>query len=214
MKQPLDRLIDRHRMNIQGVIHIGTTTGEEYLMYRECGINPIIWFEPGDAAEKIPGGLVMPFALGDKPYRLEAIEPMSFAWKIRRKEYLWESFPDPKHSSFLQPYLHLAYYPDNGFRASKQSTTIFALDEFIDKSLPPANFLVIDTNGYDLEVLKGGSKYLPKVDYIYTEVYKEELYKDVPMIEQIDEFLTALHFTREETWWYEHGWGDALYIRK
>jgi len=196
MKQPLDRLIDHHRMNIQGVIHVGANTGEEYIMYRECGINPIIWFEPSGAHEKIQGGLVMPFALGAE----------------RGREYLWESFPKSNHSSFLQPNLHLLYYPNIGFRAAIKPVAIYRLDELMATNIPPANFLIIDTNGYELEVLIGTEQYLFKVDYIYTEVYKEELYKGVPMIKDIDEFLTD--FTRVETWWYEHGWGDALYIRK
>lgn len=197
MKQNLKELIDRHSMDIQGVVHVGANTGEEYDMYRECSINPIVWFEPDEEAVKqIKGGLVMPFALGAR----------------RGTEYLWKSFPNSKHSSFLQPHLHLLHYPDKGFIASRQSTAIFKFDEFFDKDIPPANFLILDTNGYELEVLKGAVFSLPFINYIYTEVYSEELYNNVPMIEQIDEFLTD--FTRVETWWYEHGWGDALYIRK
>jgi len=196
MKQPLDRLIDRHRMGVQGVIHIGGNTGEEYDMYRKCNINPIIWFEPGIAHKDIQGGLVMPFALGAE----------------RREDFLWESFPSTKHTSFLQPYLHLLYYPDIGFRSALVSTDVYRLDAFYNKDIPSANFIVLDTNGYELEVLKGAAFSLPFIKYIYTEIYSKELYKDVPMVEQIDEYL--IDFTRVETWWYEHGWGDALYIQK
>jgi len=47
MKQNLKDLIKKHNMDIQGVIHVGANTGEEYDTYRECGIKEgnMAWVE-------------------------------------------------------------------------------------------------------------------------------------------------------------------------
>ena len=75
------------------------------------------------------------------------------------------------------------------------------------------NFLHIDVQGYELEVLKGAVKCLENVYYIVVEINRSELYEFCPMISDIDRFLD--NFQRVETEW-RHGrenWGDALYVR-
>jgi hypothetical protein len=60
--------------------------------------------------------------------------------------------------------------------------------------------------------LKGMPKTLKSIEYIYTEVNKEKLYKDCCLIEEIDTFL--IDFERKITDWTPFGWGDALYVKK
>ena len=58
-------------------------------------------------------------------------------------------------------------------------------------------------------------EYLNKVDYIYTEVNSDYVYKDCGLITEIDEYLKRFNFERVETEWAgECRWGDAFYIRK
>ena len=58
-------------------------------------------------------------------------------------------------------------------------------------------------------------EYLPKVDYIYTEVNCDYVYKNCAIITEIDEYLLKFGLHRVETQWCEDfKWGDAFYIRK
>ena len=64
-----------------------------------------------------------------------------------------------------------------------------------------------------LYVFKGGEKTLKFIDYIYSEVNRDEVYENCTKIEELDEFLKRYDFTRVETDWTGHTWGDALYIK-
>ena len=72
----------------------------------------------------------------------------------------------------------------------------------------------IDVQGYELEVFKGGSDFLNHIDYIISEVNREELYKGCAMINEVDEYLSNYNFKRVKTCWDGGTWGDALYIKK
>ena len=63
-------------------------------------------------------------------------------------------------------------------------------------------------------VCSTNQKYLQYVNYIYTEVNTEQVYKGCDEIGQIDEYLKQFDFERVETRVYQHlGWGDAFYIK-
>jgi hypothetical protein len=62
--------------------------------------------------------------------------------------------------------------------------------------------------------LKGGIKTLATIDYILTEVNRDELYENCTRIEQLDSFLETLNFQRVETHWEGGTWGDAFYLKK
>ena len=72
----------------------------------------------------------------------------------------------------------------------------------------------MDVQGYELEVLKGGTKTLEKVDYVYCEVNRDEVYENNAYVEELDEFLKGYNMERVMTSWEGQIWGDALYVRK
>ena len=67
-----------------------------------------------------------------------------------------------------------------------------------------------------MEVFEGGRETLNRIDYIYSEVNRDEMYENNVLINQLDEFLSSYNFTRVETYWPDDklGWGDAFYIKK
>jgi hypothetical protein len=71
----------------------------------------------------------------------------------------------------------------------------------------------MDVQGFELEVLKGGTKTLEHVDYVYCEVNRDEVYENNALVEELDEFLGEYGMKRVETDWAGEIWGDALYIR-
>jgi hypothetical protein len=72
----------------------------------------------------------------------------------------------------------------------------------------------MDVQGYELEVLKGASKFLSHIQFIYCEVNRAEVYEGCPMIEEIDQFLGEYNFERVDTNWAGDTWGDALYVKR
>ena len=75
------------------------------------------------------------------------------------------------------------------------------------------NFLNFDIQGAELKALKGMEPYLSKVDYLYTEVNSDYVYKGCALIDEIDDFLSKHNFKRVLTKITQHGWGDALYLK-
>ena len=57
---------------------------------------------------------------------------------------------------------------------STEEVEVHLLDEYDCKDY---NFINMDVQGYELEVLKGGTKVLEKVDYVYCEVNRDEVYE-------------------------------------
>jgi hypothetical protein len=79
------------------------------------------------------------------------------------------------------------------------------------------NFINLDIQGVELNALKSMEKYLENsgIEYIFTEVNTEHVYKDCGLLSEIDEYLGRFGFDRVETkMWMDCGWGDAFYIRR
>jgi len=88
--------------------------------------------------------------------------------------------------------------------------------DIIDASL--IEFINIDIQGAELFALEGMEKFLKSdknnVKVIYLEVNTKHLYKDCPLVHDIDDYLQQFDFYRVETTLTQHGWGDAVYLKK
>jgi hypothetical protein len=76
------------------------------------------------------------------------------------------------------------------------------------------NFINIDVQGYELEVFKGASNMLNKIDFIISEVNRDELYENCAKVDEIQSYLSAYGFVMVEVSWDGGTWGDALFIKK
>ena len=74
----------------------------------------------------------------------------------------------------------------------------------------------IDTQGYELEVLKGAAENLANIDYLIVEINRELLYENSPLEGDIDKYLRTHNFIRVVTsyWGKECVWGDGFYMKK
>lgn len=199
----LINLNSKYNLKIEGVIHIGAHFGQEFSTYKNLGIKNVIFFEPIPSTfqrlrENIgENAKLINKALGNFEGHVE----MNV-----------ETNNQGQSSSILDPALHLTQYPHITF-PDKQTVEITKLDSFLEES-PNHNFINIDVQGYELEVFKGGSEFLKSVDYIMTEVNRDEVYKNCARIEELDEFLSTYGFERVETTWDGETWGDAFYIKR
>lgn len=63
-----------------------------------------------------------------------------------------------------------------------------------DASAPRPDFLKIDVQGYELEVLKGADRALSSLSVVLTEVNLLDIHQDVPLLDQLVAWLSARHW--------------------
>lgn len=200
----INEIIKKYNMNISGVIHIGAHYGEEIPNYVKVGIKNIILFEPLEENFKVLKKNISPYSnLNIKKYQVAlGNENTSITMNL--------SSNNLESSSILKPKQHLNLYPDITFDRTEE-VELQKLDDYNCKNY---NFINMDVQGYELEVLKGAKDTLNHIDYVYCEVNRDEIYEGNAYIEDIDKYLSKYNMRRVETsWWYDSDWGDALYIR-
>tara|TARA_A100001201_G_scaffold13616_1_gene16648 strand:- start:461 stop:1078 length:618 start_codon:yes stop_codon:yes gene_type:complete len=199
-----DKLLTKYDMKINGVIHIGGHHGQEYKLYRKHpSIKNIVFFEPDPDSFNI----LKETTSGDDLVTTinTALGPFSCKASMHK-----ETANDGQSNSILEPGLHLRQYPNITFN-DKYKVSVHPLDRYQpNKSL---NLINIDVQGFELQVFLGASRTLNNVDYIITEVNRDEVYKNCARVEDLDYFLGKYGFKRVETSWEGITWGDALYIK-
>ncbi len=199
----LKALNSNFNLNIKGIIHIGAHIGQELNIYQEMNINNVMFFEPIEKTfEQLKNNV------GDKAILFNT----ALGNMIGEVEMHTETFNQGMSNSILEPGKHLTQYPNITFN-NKEKVSITKLDEYLSFK-DDYNFIMIDVQGYELEVFKGGSEFLNNIDYVMTEVNRDEVYKGCAKINELDDFLSNYGFDRVETDWIGDTWGDAFYIKR
>lgn len=204
----LAELINKYEMKITGVIHVGAHYGEEIVDYLDNGIEEMILFEPlknnyeilKQKAISVRDRLIV----GDIEIHNVALGPEE------TRTTMFVSSNEQQSSSILKPKQHLIQHPNVLFPTTEE-VEVKTLDSF---NTYEYNFLNMDVQGYELEVLKGSIYTLEQIEYVYCEVNRAEVYECNAFIEEIDEFLLSYNLHRVETDWSGEIWGDALYIKR
>lgn len=189
---------------MKGAISVGAHYGQEYEYWVSQGAENFIFIEPCREAfaklKKIlkekPNVTLLNHAIGN--YNGEA-------------EMFTETEHSGKSNSILEPHLHLEQYPDITFN-DKEKVSVRKLDDLYFNRLL-YDHLHIDTQGYELEVLRGAKETLEFIETIQVEVYKKELYKGCAMYGDVIRYLLNHGFYEEKVEWRGITWGDS-YFRK
>ena len=190
-------------MDIKGVIHIGGHHGQEFKTYVENNISNVMFFEPVPTTFKI-----LKENIGDKAI----LHNVALGNENKKIEMYIETANQGQSSSILEPGIHTRQYPHITFD-NKLEVDMVRLDDFIEESTD-YNFINIDVQGYELEVMKGAMDTLKNVDYIMSEVNRDEVYINCSKVDELDSFLSDFGFSRVETTWDGLTWGDALYVKR
>ena len=193
----------KYNMDVKGIIHVGAHYGEEISEYVDNGIQDIIVFEPLSECFDVLAQKVMSLNANVEGHQVALGSAPGTAT-------MYLSDNEKQSSSILKPKVHLTHHPHVKFNGTEE-VEVDLLDNFDTKDY---NFLNMDVQGYELEVLKGATETLKHVDYVYCEVNRDEVYEGNAYVEELDEFLSAYGMERVETSWEGQIWGDALYIRK
>ncbi|MBF0329837.1 MAG: FkbM family methyltransferase [Nitrospirae bacterium] len=196
---------------VKKIYHVGAHIGEEAFIYAANKVEKVVWFEANDSllqslSENISKydieQFIVPYALFDENKVLKLNVTNNF-----------------QSSSVFELDRHSAYYPQIIVSEIKE-VQAYRLDSLIEAKqchLPwiDFDFINIDTQGSELAVLKGLGNYISQQSLkgIFLEVNSESLYKGIPLVSEIDEFLARHSFFRVLTNWTKEGWGDAFYLK-
>ena len=198
---PLHHLVSKYNIQFKGVLHVGAHECEELSDYeRYIPRNMILWVEalPGKVTlckERYPNVLIENAVVSD------VVEDVSF--KVSN---------NGQSSSILDFGLHSHYHPQVHYITAFNAKTTL-LKDILPKYNIAYNFLNFDIQGAELKALKGMEEYLPNVDYLYTEVNSDYVYKGCALIGELDDYLKPFGLHRVETAWTDCKWGDAFYMR-
>jgi FkbM family methyltransferase len=197
----LIQISKKYNLKINGVIHIGAHHGEEHNLYKQLNINNIVYFEPVKKTfdvlkNKITDAVLYNMALGNDNKNIEMFVEDEDVYGC---------------SSILQPSSNY-----NGIAFSnKEIVEMRTLDSF---NFETFNFLNIDVQGYEMEVLKGAEKTLYSVDCIICEINRNTKQKSMDYIgaqpvENIIEYLQNYGFKLVEENWAGVSWGDGFFVK-
>ncbi|NNE32932.1 MAG: FkbM family methyltransferase [Winogradskyella sp.] len=200
------------------IFDIGACEGEESLRY--CKLFPnaqILTFEPLPKNQDLIRGNI-------KKYNANNIELISCAVSNLNgfsQFYVSSGHPDNesnlldwdfgnKSSSLLLP--NSNNNPKWLEFKEKISVETITLKKVIEeREISQIDFIHMDVQGAELDVLKGADKYLKQVKAIWLEVSNIELYKGQPLILDVENYMTSKGFTLIKTE-LEGQVGDQFYL--
>jgi len=78
--------------------------------------------------------------------------------------------------------------------ASVRHYPMQTIDEIVAKGIAVPNFLKLDVQGYELEVLKGATNSLPKISAILAEVNLIDIHRGAPLLDELILFMRDRRF--------------------
>lgn len=186
---------------IRGIMHIGAHECEEDQSYRNNGISDIVWIEA------IPSLYEKMKSKGHNVHNYVVSDVV--------EDIVLNIANNGQSSSILELGTHALYYPNITYVGEYSTSTNTIANIYKDLNLDPKayNFWNLDIQGVELRALRGAGDILKNVDFIYTEVNTEHVYKNCGTIGELDKYLENYGFVRTRTAMTEYGWGDALYVK-
>ena len=80
--------------------------------------------------------------------------------------------------------------------------------DIVYKNDVPFNFITIDLQGYEIQILDGLGELLTLIDYVYVEI------SSVDTMLELDTYMKKFQLRNVETKWWDDGtWADVFYAR-
>jgi FkbM family methyltransferase len=197
-----------HGVQVRGVIHVGAHEGTEIGTYEVLGAAATVFIEANPAVfarlHKAMAGrgdvVCINRAVSDRPGRVTM--------------HLLSS---DMSSSLLRLKEHASAYPGIA-PAGTIDVDADTLDAIVRRLPLPGNaynLLVIDVQGAEALVLRGGADTLACAEAVLVEVNFAELFENCAQIEDIEDILSTAGFRRVDMVCIDNaGWSDAFYVRE
>lgn len=198
---------DKYITDRRGVLHVGAHEGQERDWYASQGFTRVVWFEPNTEICRVLQRNIINY-------------PNQICFNIGIHDELTQatlhlSNNNGESSSILELGTHKQHHPNVKY-IGKQTIELMRMDDFLIwgcYNIEEFNFLNIDVQGVELNVLKSFGELIRELDYIYLEVNAEEVYKGCALLPDIDAYLKHYGFLRLATKMTKANWGDAFYKR-
>lgn len=197
MLMNLPAVFTKYNIAPAGVLHVGANIGEEAALYDSLGIKKVIWIEANsdlfpkltDNISRYPDHVAYHFAAGN----------------VNQTVTLNIASNGGQSSSLLEMGTHQQSHPDVHYIAGME-VGMFRIDHDLGSGeLNNCDFLNVDVQGVELQVLQGMGKLSQQFRWAYTEVNQREVYQGCTLIDSLDAFMMDLGLRRVETVWV----GDA-----
>tara|TARA_Y100000389_G_scaffold167718_1_gene173013 strand:- start:115 stop:756 length:642 start_codon:yes stop_codon:yes gene_type:complete len=209
----IKELSDKFNIKINGILHIGAHTCEELSDYLKVGVtnDNIYWVEALEKIvtnnkQQIPNINIYQAVISD-------VDDEEITFNITKNEHTGDS----QSSSILDFGTHEKHHPQVKV-IDKIKLKTSRMDTVIKKNninMKNVNFVNLDIQGVELKALKSMESYLHNIDYIYTEVNTEEVYKNCDKMQDITDYLSIFNFKLVDARIYKQfGWGDAFYMKE
>lgn len=203
---------------VNGIIHVGANSAEEMPFYNELP-GPKLYFEPiPEIAERI----VTKISKLQDPKYPSYVEVLGCGSENMKDVTLHVSANGGNSSSILDGVngLHFSKY---GIATIKDiSIEVVRLDSYMKTHIPknsysfeqfPYNVLCIDTEGYDLEVLKGATETLKHIKFLMVECWEDEYFIGCPTFEEQNKFIIDQGFTLVKSDIFNKRFGNHFYTK-
>jgi FkbM family methyltransferase len=209
----IDELKARFNINIKGILHIGAHKCEELDDYVSGGVklSNIYWIEA------LPRLVEQNKRANPLLNIYQALiydeDDKEIEFNITNRD---GDVNDLQSSSILEFGSHEINHPHVKL-VDKVKMKTSRMDSVINKysiNMKNVNFINLDIQGVELHALKSMGSYLNNIDYIYSEVNTEEVYKKCDQMIDITTYLAQHNFRLVDARIYkQYGWGDAFYIK-
>ncbi len=194
-------------LKLECIVHVGANLGQERDIYVESGASTVVYIEPILACFS----RLKQYVEGFKGHI--AVNALCAAESGRSVKFNIAN-NDGMSSSMLSLGAHELVHPEV-FYTDQVTLTTESLDDIINSKFVglKIDLLVIDTQGADLEVLRGAKKVLNSINAVAIEVSEYPLYGGGCTVEEITTFLLEFGFRLKWMSIHPQGWGDAVYIK-
>jgi len=196
-------LFEKHNVTPKGAIHVGAHECPEIGCYRKLFKEKVVWVEAN------PDTYVKAKEVADRNNQ----KCYNFAAHHTDGEKLTLYIPEREDISSI--------YPSQEFPVSRlaevETKTMTSLFKEESLDIDDFDFLNIDVEGAELNVLDGFRECLDKIKYIFIEVsLKPRFVGSEATLDRINSYLTEEGFTLVDLSESIRtlGWGDAFYIKK
>ncbi len=198
-------LTEKYGIRLTGVLHCGARLGEERDAYASLGCSNVWWVDGNPEIISRLRQNVEPLGHHVIQALLYDVDDETVRFHVTNNEGM--------SSSILEFGTHPTFYPTTVFEKDYDLVTS-TVDTLVSRyQIKGVNFLSMDLQGAEGYCLRGATHLLPQLDYVMTEINKEEVYQGCAKVWELEDMLPD--FERVETFWVgEEGWGDGLFIRR
>lgn len=173
----------------RGVIHVGASTGQERTVYADRGLN-VLWIEPIPEVFQL-----LDHNIRDFPSQRAIQALVSDVDNQVQDFYVTTNFG--QSSSMFPLAEHLQVWPSVSC-AGKMAMSTVTLDTLVKThgvDLEKYCGMVVDTQGAELNVLRGAADTLKKLDWVVTEIWDFQAYAGCTQYADLQRFMASQGFS-------------------